>query len=344
AGAHALGTGTAVKGAAAGALKVKIAAGIAAVGLVAGGVGVALHEPAITFQDPVFEHNIRILLDKPEGPLRTSDLAQIGSLYITADGMALEEIFSEEQMACIGAEGTKPVSSLEDLDLLPNLDGVFCRMSDDAALLNTMDCDTLRVLMVVSDRGTDLQMTNLDFLADLPQLESLNLSVSGQADLEPLENCSTLTSLSIQLEGNDLDLSRLTRLRSLAVSNDGQTSARLTASSDLPQLKLLYLFGPSGLDSLEFLSHAPQLEYLRVYAWSGMDLTPLSQLEHFRMADIHTMETPVDLTPLTLCPSLEACCLDNAPEGSVVPAQLPMATEGADHGNPTYDAIHQSVF
>ena len=99
AGAHALGTGTAVKGAAAGALKVKIAAGIAAVGLVAGGVGVALHEPAITFQDPVFEHNIRILLDKPEGPLRTSDLAQIGSLYITADGMALEEIFSEEQMA-----------------------------------------------------------------------------------------------------------------------------------------------------------------------------------------------------------------------------------------------------
>ena len=344
AGAHALGTGTAVKGAAAGALKVKIAAGIAAVGLVAGGVGVALHEPAITFQDPVFEHNIRILLDKPEGPLRTSDLAQIGSLYITADGMALEEIFSEEQMACIGAEGTKPVSSLEDLDLLPNLTGVFCRMSDDTALLNSMDCDSLRVLMVSADYGADPRVTDLDFLADLPGLESLNLSVSGQADLEPLENCSTLTSLSIQLEGNDLDLSHLTSLRSLAVSNYGQTSAQLTASSDLPQLKLLYLFGPSGLDSLEFLSHAPQLEYLRVYAWSGMDLTPLSQLEHFRMADIHTMETPVDLTPLTLCPSLEACCLDNAPEGSVVPAQLPMATEGADHGNPTYDAIHQSVF
>lgn len=344
AGAHALGTGTAAKGAAAGALKVKIAAGIVAACVVAGGVGVALHEPAVTFRDPIFEQNVRILIDKPEGPLHTSDLAQIGSLYITSDGMALEEIFSEEQMACIGAEGTKPVSSLEDLDLLPNLDGVFCRMSDNTALLNTMDCDSLRVLMVSGDYGTDPRVTDLDFLAELPQLESLNLPVSGQANLEPLENCATLTDLNIRMEGNDLDLSRLTSLRSLSVSNSGQTPARLTASSDLPQLKLLYLFGPSGLDSLEFLSHTPQLEYLRVYAWAGMDLTPLSQLEHFRMADIHTMEFPVDLTPLTLCSSLEACCVDNTPEGSVVPAQLPMATEGPDHGNPTYEAIRQTAF
>ena len=278
AGIHALGAGTAAKGAAAGALKGKIAAGIAAACL-------------------VFEQNIRILIDKPEGPLHASDLAQISNLHITSDGMALEEIFSQEQMACIGAEGTEPVSSLADLDLLPQLNGVFCHMSGDTSLLNTLDCDSLRVLTVSADYGADPRVTDLDFLADLPQLESLDLPVSGQADLEPLEHCSTLTSLGIQLEGNDLDLSLLTSLRSLSVSNGGQTSAQLTASSDLPQLKLLYLLGPSGLDSLEFLSHTPQLEYLRVYAWTGMDLTPLSRLEHFRVADIHTMETPVDLTP-----------------------------------------------
>ena len=344
AGIHALGAGTAAKGAAAGALKGGIGAGSAGAGLVAGGVGVALHEPAAVFQDPVFEQNIRILIDKPEGPLHASDLAQISNLHITSDGMALEEIFSQEQMACIGAEGTEPVSSLADLDLLPQLNGVFCHMSGDTSLLNTLDCDSLRVLTVSADYGADPRVTDLDFLADLPQLESLDLPVSGQADLEPLEHCSTLTSLGIQLEGNDLDLSLLTSLRSLSVSNGGQTSAQLTASSDLPQLKLLYLLGPSGLDSLEFLSHTPQLEYLRVYAWTGMDLTPLSRLEHFRMADIHTMETPVDLTPLTLCPGLEACCLDNAPEGSVVPARLPMEAEEPDHSSPTYEAILQWAF
>ena len=342
AGAHALGAGTAAKGGAAVALKMKIAAGIAAACLVAGGVAVARYEPVVVFQDPVFEQNVRILIDKPDGPLHTSDLAQIANLHITIDGMSLEEIFSQEQMACIGEEGTKPVSSLEDLDLFPNLSGVYCHMSEDTTLLNTMDCDNLRVLMVTANYGEDLRVTDLDFLTDLPQLEFLNLPVSGQADLEPLENCSTLTDLSIRLAGNELDLSQLTSLRFLSVSNSGQASARLTTSSDLPQLKLLYLFGPAGLDSLDLLYHTPRLEYLRVYAWEGMDLTPLSQLEHFRMADIHTMEIPVDLTPLALCPSLEACCLDGAPEGSLVPPQLPMATEDENHSNPVFQEIRQS--
>ena len=52
----------------------------------------------------------------------------------------------------------------------------------------------------------------------------------------------------------------------------------------------------------------------------------------------------LDLTPLTLCPGLEACCLDNAPEGSVVPARLPMEAEEPDHSSPTYEAILQWAF
>ena len=62
--------GAAVKGVA-GALKMKIAAGVAAGAVLVGGAGIALSQsPAVTFADPAFEQNIRVLLDIPSGTIR----------------------------------------------------------------------------------------------------------------------------------------------------------------------------------------------------------------------------------------------------------------------------------
>ena len=80
--------GTAVKSAASGAFKLKLVAGLAAGGLLVGGVGLALHEPTLTFIDPVFEQNIRIIINKPEGPIHPSDVEFIHFLHVTEEGIS----------------------------------------------------------------------------------------------------------------------------------------------------------------------------------------------------------------------------------------------------------------
>ena len=66
--------GAAAKGVA-GALKMNVAAGLAAWAVLAGGAGIVLSQsPAVTFSDPAFEQNIRVLLDIPSGTIREDDL------------------------------------------------------------------------------------------------------------------------------------------------------------------------------------------------------------------------------------------------------------------------------
>ena len=92
--------------------------------------GLASHRPAVTFSDPAFEQNIRVLLDIPSGTIREDDLEEIYTLSICGDGMSIYSYEAEE--------GTGPVSSLEDLSLFPDLWQVIYQISDEGALLETL--------------------------------------------------------------------------------------------------------------------------------------------------------------------------------------------------------------
>ena len=311
--------GAAVKGVA-GALKMKIAAGVAAGAVLVGGMGIALNQsPAVTFADPAFEQNIRVLLDIPSGAIRESDLEDIPSLSICGDGMSIYSYEAEE--------GTGPVSSLEDLSLFPDLWRVDYQISDDGALLETLPVsDTIISLSVNVNDAEGPGISDLSFLDQLPQLTRLNAHLSTGTDLTPVEQKTPLNNLSLQLDGNDtLDVSQLTNLRVLDFWGAQDIEIALETSSDLPELQYLHLPGGSQLvSSLDILYHMPALEYLNLNAVADTDLTPLGQLEHLRVAILDYNGRPIDLTPLTQCPNLEVCSAYDIPEGSVVPPELPM--------------------
>ena len=130
------GSSAAVKGAVGGAIKLKIAAGVVAGAVAVGGVGAALHQPAVTFTDPAFEQDIRILLDKPEGAIRPKDLENIYKLYITEDGIF--DSWETSQVSDQATEEITPVNSLEDISLLSDLIALQYAVPDGGALLNTV--------------------------------------------------------------------------------------------------------------------------------------------------------------------------------------------------------------
>ena len=322
------GVSAAAKGMA-GALKIKIAAGVAAAAVLAGGAGVMLHQPAVTFSDPVFEQNIRILLDKPTGALRESDLNEITVLRITDEGMLTD---SSQSFPEIAVEGTRPVSSLADVALFPDLDILHCNTHDSGALLNTLtENETLHFISGGAAGGEGLWIEDLSFVERLPNLTSLSLAVAAGADLTPVEERESLRSLNLILEdGDTVDVSRLTGLYWLTLSTITGSDLALETSQELSQLLALELGGGTAASSLEVLSSTPSLELLDLYMVNPLDLTPVARLPHLRALQLNYANInnpPADLTPLLQSDSLEICSVDFLPEGSIVPPQLPVSIQ-----------------
>ena len=330
--------GAAAKGVA-GALKMKVAAGLAAGAVLAGGAGIVLSQsPAVTFSDPAFEQNIRVLLDIPSGTIREDDLEEIYTLSICGDGMSIYSYEAEE--------GTGPVSSLEDLSLFPDLWQVIYQISDEGALLETLPVS--ENILLISVNVNDVEgpgVSDLSFLDKLPQLKRLGAHLAPGVDLTPAEQKTTLMSLGLILEGSDtLDISQLTNLRLLDFWGPEDIEIALGTSNDLPELQILYLPGGSRLtSSLDVLYHMPALEFLNLNAAADTDLTPLGQLKHLRAAILDYNGRPVDLTPLAQCPNLEVCSTYALPEGSIVPPGLPMEIGSHERSFDIYDEVLEEV-
>ena len=330
--------GAAAKGVA-GALKMKVAAGLAAGAVLAGGAGIVLSQsPAVTFSDPAFEQNIRVLLDIPSGTIREDDLEEIYTLSICGDGMSIYSYEAEE--------GTGPVSSLEDLSLFPDLWQVIYQISDEGALLETLPVS--ENILSISVNVNDVEgpgVSDLSFLDKLPQLKRLGAHLAPGVDLTPAEQKTTLMSLGLILEGSDtLDISQLTNLRLLDFWGPEDIEIALGTSNDLPELQILYLPGGSRLtSSLDVLYHMPALEFLNLNAAADTDLTPLGQLKHLRAAILDYNGRPVDLTPLAQCPNLEVCSTYALPEGSIVPPGLPMEIGSHERSFDIYDEVLEEV-
>ena len=162
---------------AAGALKMKIAAGVAAGAVLVGGAGIALSQsPAVTFADPAFEQNIRVLLDIPEGTIREDDLEEIYAFTISDDEMGI--------FCCVGEEtDLGSVNSLEDLALFSNLSWVSIRLSDrDDAYLNDLlgtigENPFLTDLIIIGERWQGREVKEVSFVDGVPNLRSVEMEI-----------------------------------------------------------------------------------------------------------------------------------------------------------------------
>lgn len=343
-------SGTAAASSAAGkttvstALKLKVVAGLAAGGVLAGVVGVTLHEPALTFSDPAFEQNIRILADVPEGPIRASDVEEISVLYVTAEGMATQQEWDGENLSVLLEEGTGPVGSLEDLSLLPHLDSLHYMVEDSGALLNTVTDERLTSVILDTTGEAGQPVSNLAFLDALPNLRYLSIAVAPGTDLTPLEKADSLVELNVSLSGDTLDLSQLTELGWLQAQGTPGTQNALTSSEELPELLVLSLQGYEAWGpSLEVVSHMPALAYFSMDGATDVDFTPLAQLDGLRAVQLNFDQYPVDLAPLTDCPSLEVCSVYSFAPDSVVPLQLSSAPDASMRIWDIYDELLGTV-
>ncbi len=333
-GSAAAGGAAAVKGTVAGALKIKIAAMVAAGVVAVGGTAAMLHQPAVTFSDPAFEHNIRILLDQPEGDIHEKDLEQIRSLYVVEDGMTTswgQGLYPEAE------EGTTAVESLEDISLLTKLDRLDYLVPDDGALLETVGEQKSLYSFTNAWDEPQVYLRDLSFLDRFPNLGILSLKVAPGTDLTPVETKSSLTSLLLVADGDNLlDVSQLTNLQSLSIATPLSGGTKVESSVRLPQLRSLSLSGGlEGPPVLGFVEQTPGLEFLSVTYLPDTDLTPLAGLANLRAVTLYD-NVPYDLTPLTACTKLEICCLSEE-NTAVVPSGLPVIKENPANWDLAYE-------
>lgn len=326
-------------------VKAKVIAGVTAAALVAGGSALVLGQPkALAFTDPAMEANLRILLDKPEGAIYPSDAEELYALYIFDDGMAAEA-GNMSQAVTQAESGTTPVSSLADLEQLPELRSLY-DMSSEPALLDTLNqLPELRELIVT---GENVNVSDFSFVSGMPNLQHISACVAGGADLSALEECVTLRQLLLWSEGSiSLNAGKLTELLDLELSGNQngmqpESTCVLQLDQPLPQLLSLKLHG-GELPSLGFLANTPALQALDLYSSSlgQLDLGPIGGLKELRAVSlIVSYDQTLDLAPLADCPALEVYL---APNGMILnpPAQAVTDTESS---LPLYNQVLWDIY
>lgn len=326
-------------------VKAKVIAGVTAAALVAGGSALVLGQPkALAFTDPAMEANLRILLDKPEGAIYPSDAEELYALYIFDDDMAAETD-NMSQAVTQAESGTTPVSSLADLQKLPELRSLYY-MSSEPALLDTLNqLPELRELIVT---GENVNVSDFSFVSGMPNLQHISACVAGGADLSALEECVTLRQLLLWSEGGiSLNAGKLTELLDLELSGNQngmqpESTCVLQLDQPLPQLLSLKLHG-GELPSLGFLANTPALQALDLYSnnLGQLDLGPIGGLKGLRAVSlIVSYDQTLDLAPLADCPALEVYL---APNGMILnpPAQAVTDTESS---LPLYNQVLWDIY
>lgn len=140
----------------------------------------------------------------------------------------------------------------------------------------------------------------LDGLAELPRLESLAISVPGQAPLEDLPmlplrhldvGCGALADLGF--------VRRLPRLRSLHLQAPDPAAVDASPLLEVEELEELLVW-PVGFGALPLLARLPRLKTLKVMA-GGSGAPPLGDWSghpSLRSFDLHTSHAPVDFRHL----------------------------------------------
>lgn len=342
------GVSAAAKGMA-GALKMKIAAGVAAAAVLAGGAGLVLHQPAVTFSDPVFEQNVRIFLDKPTGQIQERDLEDIHYITLSEGGMSIGQ-FGQSLGPEDSLLGTQQVNSLEDIHLFPELWCLTFHDMDSTLLSTITESKSLTSFYFITSSSAEAGIENFAFVEQLPALDHLNVVAAAGADLSPVENLTSLTSLDMAIQGDAaLDISGLTQLRDLRLSGSGwDSNINIQLTNDLPELKLMTFAGagdPGFQFDLKQVEHMPSLEYLSLKDVRDTELTPIAQLAQLRAVVLGYDHVPLDLTPLASCPSLEICSITDGSDShflwdeSVIPDALPVEIGTQEQAQAVYYEI-----
>lgn len=267
----------------------------------------------IQFADPAVETIARILLDKPQGEILSSDTRLLTS-FRDADDQG-NRLVSE------------PIQSLSDFHYFPNLTELSLTSGEKGLDLSVLPELTSLTHLTLSSCQIDstalkelsgmlgLQYLDLDHnqvstlgaLQDLKNLQTLHLSYNNIADPSPLAPLTQLTELTLDQNavGSLQGLDSLGKLTTLSLSTNMLTD--LTGAAGMGSLKTLDV-SHNQLTSLAPLANHPLLEDLDC---SGNQLTNLDDIKGCLTlkrlsASSNSLTDLLSLSALTALETLEA--------------------------------------
>ncbi|TVR01204.1 MAG: hypothetical protein EA403_10740, partial [Spirochaetaceae bacterium] len=224
-----------------------------------------------SFSDPALDAAVRAALERPDRPIRNSDLSLVHHLNASGRGIqSLEGLERLTSLVTLDLSGNqiRDLSPLAGLVRLSELNLSANPITDlGEANLHSLSRLPLRVLRLRNNRrvesdGSEVQLTDITALSALPGLERLDLRGNGVQNLEPLRALTRLHTLD--LRDNRVDtiapLEALTALQSLNLR--GNAVHDITTLAALPQLTYLNLHSNPGISSLAPLTGLTDLETL----------------------------------------------------------------------------------
>lgn len=222
-------------------------------------------------------------------------LSELSNLqYLTLDSNEISDLsplsfLKQLQSLSVAGNQVEDLSPLASLEQLRSVDANYNRITDASPLRELKALEQLRLDSNPIIPADPAGSSTLDWIGDLPNLQSLHLCDLGINDCSFLENCPALTDLAL----SDNEISDLTPILRL------------------DKLESLYL-GHNKLSSLEGISRLSGLEQLELEGNPVGDLSPLAELNALYWLDAPDCGIR-DLAPLKGLTMMASLALNDNP-------------------------------
>ncbi|MCL2020145.1 MAG: serine/threonine protein kinase [Oscillospiraceae bacterium] len=269
-------------------------------------------QETVIFKEPLIEAAVRLILDLDDGEeITTTQLHLIRDINIDSNRIFKDSDDYHQNYFDRGYSlvQSAPITSLEDLELMPYLDTV--RIQNQ----HIEDIEPLFGLHYLSNLSlADNPITDFSPLEYLQNLHDVDISSTLINDISPFYNLPKLRRLILN-NSPYFDGEQLSGLKSV---QDLSVSQHNDAHKYLPNIPLTHLhLTDSDFDSLDWVLHLKEnLEFLAVFNTDLVNLSGIEEFTKLSILKIHHCNIR-DLTPLLSLPNLREIEVDESMRGAV---------------------------
>ena len=205
------------------------------------------------------------------------------------------------------------------LPRLTSLKSLDWTLNNGEQLVHLTDCTQLTSLRIGWGDG-NLVSSNLDFLAGMTDLESLDIHVYGLEDTSALANLTKLTHFTIaggQIRADMSVLAGMTEMVDLQINSsnirssyppydkNGYVAPDLSFMANMSKLESAFLYFEGNVDSIAGLEGAVNLRDLDMTVGSITTLEPFASLTNLRKLELDVSASNLSLEPLRGLEKLE---------------------------------------
>lgn len=267
-----------------------------------------VHDRTVTFQEPMIEEAVRLVLNRPDGALTMDDLAQVEEIYIQSDrACASQAEFWEASSEWyeVDTQMRGPLKDLSDLSHMPNLKIVYIEAQQISDLSPMKELHELQRIDLACNNISDLSplegketLLEVDFLDNgtlegieavrtWKAIRSLSLENTGSYDGSPVGAFHRYEFLGIKNNSDAWKYLPGMHIDALAIGYDGQTD--LECIRDVAYIGELYIFY-SDIRDISALEGREDITLLNMEGCMIDDLSPLFTMPNLGIVDMSASE------------------------------------------------------